>query len=151
VKSPAVAAGYYPRSDSRLQHGWFLTSDVGAFEGGELRLYGRIDNVINVRGKKVDPAEVETVVRQLAGVRDVAVVGIPDSAGAGEVVRAVVVPVAGGLDAEQVRAHCRELLADHKVPRSIVFVPDLPLTARGKLDRRALMAIGAAAEAASSS
>lgn len=150
VNSAAVAAGYYPRADSRLGGGSFLTSDVGAFYNGELCLYGRIDTIINVRGKKVDPVEVETVLRQLAGVKEVAVVGVPDGAGAGEVVRAVVVPAAGGVDAEALRAYCRERLAEHKVPRSIVFLPELPRTDRGKLDRQALISIGAAAEAAPS-
>jgi long-chain acyl-CoA synthetase len=138
VESAAVAAGYLPEPDPRLCGGRFTTGDLAAWEGGELRLLGRVDDLINIKGRKVDPREVEGVLARLAGVEEVAVVGLP-LAGAEPVLRAVVA-CRGGLAAEEVLAWCRAHLAPHKVPRSLVLVPALPRTERGKLDRAALLA-----------
>jgi long-chain acyl-CoA synthetase len=148
VASPAVAAGYVPEPSLRLAGGVFVTSDVavwveGLAEGdradsGELQLHGRLDDLINVKGKKVDPREVEGVLARLPGVEEAAVLGIPMPGRDGEVVRAVVACPAGRLTVEAVVAWCREHLAAHKVPRSVVLLAHLPRTNRGKLDRAAL-------------
>ena len=139
VTSKAVASGYFPVAGPRLGGGCFRTSDIGSWRDGELSLHGRIDSMIIVRGKNVDPLEVEELLRRNPMVQDVAVLGIPDISGAGQLVRAVVVAV--GLDTEELRAWCRERVAEHKVPRSVVLVDELPRTGRGKLDRRALSAL----------
>jgi acyl-CoA synthetase (AMP-forming)/AMP-acid ligase II len=142
VHSPAVAAGYLPAtdSDSRLGPGRFVTGDLGRFREGALELLGRADAVINIKGKKVQPREVERVLQRLPGVEEAAVVGI--CRGDGEpLVRAVLAPQPSpenGLRYEAVVAWCRAHLAEHKVPRSILFVPRLPRNARGKVDRAAL-------------
>jgi long-chain acyl-CoA synthetase len=139
VTSPAVAAGYLPEPDPRLAGGVFTASDLALWgEGGELVLHGRSDDLINVKGKKVDPREVEGVLAGLPGVEEVAVLGVPLPGAAGEGVRAVVACTPGRLTAETVVAWCREHLAAHKVPRSVVLLGEMPRTARGKLDRAAL-------------
>jgi long-chain acyl-CoA synthetase len=79
------------------------------------------------------------VLAQLPGVREVAVLGVNLPDRSGEVLRAVV--AADNLTAAEVVAWCRPRLSPHKVPRSVVLVPELPRTSRGKLDRRELMAI----------
>lgn len=139
VQSPAVAAGYLPAPEPRLDDGRFTTGDVARWKDGELELRGRVDDLINIKGKKVNPREVEAVLARLPGVVEAAVVGLPIP-GAGEVLRAVVACPRGGLSPEEVLAFCRTHLAPHKVPRSLLLVPALPRTARGKLDRRALLA-----------
>lgn len=141
VSSPAVTAGYHPEPDPCLGGGRFRTSDLGAFRNGELVLLGRRDDLINVRGKKVNPREVEEVLIALAGVDEAVVLGVPAPEGGGEVVRAVVACRPGGPGAEAVLAWCRSRLAPHKVPRGVVAVGSLPRTARGKLDRVALRAL----------
>ena len=144
VESAAVAAGYVPAPDGRLERGVFVASDVAVWVagngsgGGELRLQGRLDDLINVKGKKVDPREVEGVLARLPGVEEAAVLGVPVPGREGEVVRAVVACSMGRLTAESVVAWCREHLAAHKVPRSVVLLPQMPRTERGKLDRGAL-------------
>ena len=142
VQSAAVALSYYPHSDPCLQGGQFETSDLARFApSGELILQGRVDSVINIKGKKIQPAEIETTLRAMPGVEDVVVMPLQDSR-AGAVIRAVVVksqnPVGDSLNEQLVRRFCRERLAEYKVPRSIVVVRELPLTARGKLDRSLL-------------
>lgn len=144
VESPAVAAGYLPEPDPRLAGGRFTARDLAAFQDGELALRGRLDDLINVKGKKVDPREVEGVVGALAGVDEVVVLGVPAPEGGAEIVRAVIACRPGLLRAEQVLAYCREHLAAHKVPRSVILVPAMPRTARGKIDRPALLALARA-------
>jgi acyl-CoA synthetase (AMP-forming)/AMP-acid ligase II len=140
VRSASVAMGYLPEPDPRLADGRFFSSDRGEWVLGELRLTGRVDGLINVKGKKVDPAEVERILSGLLGVEEVVVLGVPSPSG-GQLVRAVVGCPTGKLDAVQVVAFCRGHLADHKVPRSVILVPSLPRNSRGKLDRPALLAL----------
>ncbi len=139
VQSPAVASGYIPEGDGRLGDGRFVGGDFAEWRDGELALRGRVDDLVNIKGKKVNPREVEAVLAQLPGVREVAVLGVclPDRSG--EVLRAVV--AADNLTAEEVVAWCRPRLSPHKVPRSVVLVTELPRTSRGKLDRGSLMAV----------
>lgn len=147
VRSAAVAAGYLPEPAAELAGGRFLTGDLAAFAAGELRLLGRADDLILVKGKKVNPREVEGVLRGLAGVADVAVVGVPAPGAAGDLVRAVVACPAGNLGYDEVAAFCRSHLPEHKVPRSLVLVHDLPRTGRGKLDRAALLTLAGPGQA----
>ncbi|HKN47453.1 MAG TPA: fatty acid--CoA ligase family protein, partial [Candidatus Polarisedimenticolia bacterium] len=138
VRSEAVASGYFEgEADGALRPGLFVTSDLGRIdETGRLHLLGRLDRLINVSGRKVNPAEVEEVLRGLPGLLEAVVFGTPDRS-RGEAVCACL--VAGkGLTREAVLTACRARLAPFKIPRRIEFVDALPLTARGKTDRRAL-------------
>ena len=141
VASAAVAAGYFPTPDPRLDGGRFRTSDVGRWLGGELVLEGRLDDLINVRGKKVNPREIDAVLARLEGVDEVVTLGVTLPGQDGMIVRSFVACRPGRLSYETVHAWCRRHLAEHKVPRSIVLLAEIPRTARGKLDRGALLAI----------
>ena len=99
--------------------------------------------MINVRGRKVDPSEVETVLAGLNGVAEVVVIGMASPNGKDEIVRAVVACPSNRPDVRDLTAWCRHRLADHKVPRSIVFVDAIPRTPRGKVDRAALLKLNA--------
>lgn len=143
VESAAVAMGYIPDPDARLAGGRFQAGDLATWRGGELALLGRLDDLINVKGKKVNPREVEGVIARLPGVDEAAVLGVPVPGRSGEALRAVVACRPGRLTAEEVAAWCREHLTAHKVPRSVLLVEALPRTARGKLDRCALLALSA--------
>src|SRR5262249_39032206 len=102
VRSAAVARRYLPDPDPPPAQGRFETSDFAAWEGGELALRGRLDDLINVKGKKVDPREVESVLAQLPGVEEVAVLGLPLPERGSEVVRAVIACRPGELSLEQI-------------------------------------------------
>ncbi|HEV7785544.1 MAG TPA: hypothetical protein VGQ28_09430, partial [Thermoanaerobaculia bacterium] len=142
VESPAVSLGYLPEPGERLGSGRFRAGDVASWRDGELVLRGRLDDVVNIKGKKVDPREVEGVLAQLAGVDEAAVLGVSCAGRSGELLRAVVACRPGRLTAEDVVAWCRCHLSSHKVPRSVILVDALPRNARGKLDRSALVALG---------
>jgi acyl-CoA synthetase (AMP-forming)/AMP-acid ligase II len=141
VESRAVSSGYLPEEDDRLRDGRFQAGDLAVWRGGELALQGRVDDLVNIKGKKVNPREVEAVLSGLSGVEEAAVLGVALS-GRGEMLRAVVACRPGRLTAAEVLAWCREHLSAHKVPRSVVLVEALPRNARGKLDRAALLEMG---------
>ena len=141
VESPGVGETYLPEPDSRLGSGRFETSDVGAWQGGEIALRHRVDRVINVRGRKVDPSEVEMVLSALDGVEEVVVIGMASPDGRDEIVHAVMACPSVRPKYRDVAAWCRHRLADHKVPRSVVFVDAIPRTSRGKIDRSALLTL----------
>lgn len=140
VQSPAVCDSYLPTPDPRLRDGRFQTADLGELVHGELMLRGRANRAINVRGVKVDPMEVERVVRELEGVDDVVVTGV-GTPGTQEFVCAVVAGQAGRLSYEAISGWCRSHLAEHKVPRSILIVDRIVYSARGKVDVEWLVAI----------
>jgi long-chain acyl-CoA synthetase len=141
VRSPSVALGYHPHPDTRLSNGCFRSQDLGTFREQELTLLGRFDDLINIRGKKVNPREVEASLGVLDGVKDAAVVGVNSSDAGGVFVRAVVATSDPMLSTQRVLDWCRFRLAAHKVPRSVILVDSVPRNARGKIDRRALMAL----------
>jgi long-chain acyl-CoA synthetase len=142
VESAAVASGYLPDPDERLAGGRFRAGDLAVWRQGELALAGRVDDLVNIKGKKVNPREVEGVLAGLDGVDEAAVLGLRVP-GRGEVLRAVIACRPGRLTTGEVVAWCRERLSAHKVPRSVFLVEALPRNPRGKLDRAALLALGA--------
>lgn len=119
--------------------GWLHTGDVGRLdEHGYLTITDRIKDVVIVGGFNVYPAEVEQVLARLDGIVEAAAVGVPHER-LGEVTKAYVVRRASShLDETAVLAHCRKLLANFKVPRSVEFVDALPRNASGKVLRRDL-------------
>ena len=147
VRSKGAGLTRVPEGDDRLDGGVFRSADLGAWtERGELRLMGRADAQINVGGKKVHPSEVEAVLRGMPGVRDAFVLGVAARGDERTIVRAFVACDRAVVSYESVASWCRERLAGHKVPRSIVRLEDLPRTARGKIDRVALAAFTPASE-----
>jgi long-chain acyl-CoA synthetase len=145
VSSPAVAECYFPEANPRLGSGRFVTSDVATWRDGEIALRGRIDGLINVKGKKVDPLEIQRVLEGLTGVEEVVALGVPAPGNGGEVVRAVIACKPGRLTYTDVLDWCRSRLADHKVPRSVILVPAIPRNELGKISRVALAALEAPA------
>jgi long-chain acyl-CoA synthetase len=105
---------------------------------GFLYFVGRTDDIIKTRGEKVSPIEVENVLFDVDGVKEAAVVGVPDDV-LGEAIRAFVVLDEGAALTEQdVIAACRTRLENFMVPRDVVFLDELPTTATGKVRRKSL-------------
>ena len=145
VHSPAVAASYLPEPTAGLRDGVFRSGDLGSWVGGELKLAGRNVDWIDIRGRKVNPREVEAVLCELTGVREAVVLGMRLPEDGEEIVRAVIACDPDRLDYHEVASWCGSRLARHKVPRSIVLVREIPRTGRGKLDRAALLMAGSVA------
>jgi long-chain acyl-CoA synthetase len=141
VRSAAVALRHVPEDHGHVGSGVFRSADLATWTpDGELALVGRADALINVGAKKVHPAEVETVLRAMPGVREAFVLGVPADGDARTIVRAFVACDPSSLTYAAVSSWCRERLAGHKVPRSIVRLEAIPRNARGKVDRAALLA-----------
>ena len=141
VRSPAAGLRHVPECDDRLDGGVFRSADLATFTAqGELALTGRRDALINVGGKKVHPQEIEAVLRAMPGVREAFVLGVPARGDERTIVRAFIACDPSSISYAAVASWCRERLAGHKVPRSIVRLPEIPRNARGKVDRAALAA-----------
>jgi len=140
LRGPNVMLGYLddPEATARAidADGRLRTGDVGVLDdAGNLTITGRLKDMYICGGFNVYPAEVEHALTELDGVRDAAVVGVPDER-MGEVGKAFV--VASGLAAEDVITFCRARLANYKVPRFVEFVGELPRNASGKVLKRLL-------------
>ena len=148
VRGPQVMAGYWRRPEETAQvmtaDGYFRTGDIAVEdERGYFRIVDRKKDMILVSGFNVYPNEVEDVVAQLPGVRECAVVGVPDEH-SGEAVKVVIVKRDPELTAEQVRHWCHERLTGYKRPKHVEFADDLPKTPVGKVLRRLLRTPSAA-------
>ncbi|MCP9232613.1 AMP-binding protein [Mesorhizobium sp. LMG 17147] len=105
---------------------------------GYLYFVGRGDEIIKSRGEKIAPKEVENALMNIAGVREAAVIGVPDEL-LGQAVKAFVVMEKGSMLGEkQLQKECQRRLENFMVPKSIVIVPSLPMTDTGKLKKTAL-------------
>ena len=137
VRSAAVGDGYFPEPDEdKLGKGVFVPDDLLAREGSAFRIVGRISDVINVAGKKVNPAEVEAQMLRCPGVRQAVVFG-RESALRNEEVAACVVASAHVSEDDLLR-FCREMLSSWQVPKRIFIVAAVPVNERGKVSRRDL-------------
>jgi long-chain acyl-CoA synthetase len=149
VRGPHVMVGYWNRpdlTDQMLKPGKLpgervlCTHDLFRMDGeGFLFFIGRTDDIIKTRGEKVSPVEVENALQRIPGVREAAVVGIPDPM-LGQGVRAyVVADPQAGLSDRAIRSHSAALLESYMVPTQVVFLDCLPRSENGKVDKRRLL------------
>jgi acyl-coenzyme A synthetase/AMP-(fatty) acid ligase len=118
--------------------GWLCTGDVATSgSDGWLRVVDRADDLVNVAGRKVYPAEVEAVLRGVPGVADCAVVRSDAPAGRRRL-GAFLVAGPAGVDVATARRAVREGVGSHAVPGRLEVVAVLPRTGSGKVDREAL-------------
>lgn len=140
VEGPNVTSGYWndPAATAAAftDDGWLRTGDLAVQDDeGFVRIVDRLKDMFISGGENVYPAEVEQALHTHPAVGECAVVGVPDDRW-GEVGRAVVRLRSGAsLTAEDLLSHLDGRLARYKIPRSVVFVEDLPHTASGKLIR----------------
>lgn len=148
IRGATVMKGYWekPEETARKLRPGPLPGEMVLYTGDQCRLdeegylyfVARTDEILKSRGEKVAPKEVEAAITEMDGVREAAVVGVPDEV-LGQAVKAFVVPRQGATvtEADVVR-HCRRRLEGYKVPKIVAVVPDLPRTASGKVARGAL-------------
>lgn len=144
VRGPQVMRGYWNQAEETekvfTQDGFLRTGDLVAMdESGYLFLKERKKDMIVISGFNVYPNEVEDVIASHPGVREVAVIGVPDAI-SGEIVKACIVKKDPLLTKEEIIAYCREFLTGYKVPKVIEFHQELPKSTVGKILRRDLKA-----------
>ncbi len=136
----SVMLGYYKAPELNAQaldeEGWYYTGDLATMdEQGYVRIVGRKKDMIIRGGQNVYPAEIENHLLSKPGIREVAVIGVPDPL-AGERVWAFVVPQDGAaLTPTDVWSYCRGELAAYKVPDQVRIIDTLPMTSTGKVQK----------------
>jgi long-chain acyl-CoA synthetase len=137
IQSAAAGDGYFPEPDAeKLGGGFFAPDDLLSRSDDGFRIVGRVSDVINVAGKKVNPAEVEAELLRFDGVRAAVVFG-RESVLRNEEVAACVAASAGIRETELLE-FCRQRLSGWQVPKRIFFVEEIPVNERGKVSRREL-------------
>jgi long-chain acyl-CoA synthetase len=140
VRSAAVGDGYFPEPDKeKLADEIFVPDDLLARESSGFKIVGRVSDVINVAGKKVNPAEVEAHLLRFSGVRQAVVFGRPAGAKAlrNEEVTACVAATPEVSETELLQ-FCRGALSTWQVPKRIFIMDTIPANERGKISRREL-------------
>jgi acyl-CoA synthetase (AMP-forming)/AMP-acid ligase II len=139
VRSPAVSDGYFPESnDQKLGKGVFVPDDLLARHNSALKIVGRVSDVINVAGKKVNPAEVEAHLLRFKGVRQAVVFGRPTGAGLRNEEVAACVLASPEVSETDLLRFCRTALSGWQAPKRIFIVDMIPTNERGKISRREL-------------
>lgn len=142
LRGPTVVRGYLGDpaiTAANFTDGWLRTGDLGSLSAaGDLRVRGRIKELINRGGEKISPERVEGVLASHPDVLEAAVFGRPDKMYGEAVAAAIVTRDSTSLDPEQLTEFCRERLAPYEVPATFVQTSALPHTAKGSLDRRAV-------------
>jgi malonyl-CoA/methylmalonyl-CoA synthetase len=142
VRGPNVFKGYWRQPDKTAQDlrgdGWFITGDMGQVDArGYVWIVGRAKDLIICGGFNVYPAEVEALLDAVPGIAESAVIGVPHP-DLGEGVVAVVQARDPALDEARVLAALAGQIARFKQPRRVVFLPELPRNAMGKIQKQAL-------------
>jgi acyl-CoA synthetase (AMP-forming)/AMP-acid ligase II len=142
IRAPSLFGGYWNQPEATaavMRNGWYRTGDAGYRDtDGLLYIVDRVKDMIITGGENVYSAEVEQALAKHAAVKQCAVIGLPDAKW-GEKVTAVIVQAPGvTVTADEVIAHCRSLIAGYKVPKEVKFVEALPMTATGKVLKRAV-------------
>lgn len=142
IRSPTLFGGYWNQPQATaavMRDGWYRTGDAGFRDrDGLLYIVDRVKDMIITGGENVYSAEVEQALAKHPGVKQCAVIGLPDPKW-GEKVTAVVIRCPGiAASPEDLITHCRGLIAGYKVPKEIRFVETLPMTATGKILKRAV-------------
>ncbi|UWS00041.1 malonate--CoA ligase [Phaeobacter inhibens] len=142
VRGPNVFQGYWQMPEKTAEElrpdGWFITGDLAKIDSnGYVTIVGREKDLVISGGFNVYPKEVETLIDDLPGVLESAVIGVPHP-DFGEAVVAVVVPTEEGTDAASIQAALSEHLAKFKQPKHIALMDELPRNTMGKVQKKAL-------------
>jgi acyl-CoA synthetase (AMP-forming)/AMP-acid ligase II len=139
VRSEAVSDGYFPEPDEeKLGNGIFIPDDLLTRHNSALKIAGRVSDVINIAGKKVNPVEIEAHLLRFEGVRQAVVFGCPTGAGLRNEEVAACVIASPHVTQNDLLRFCRAALSSWQVPKRILIVDALPINERGKISRREL-------------
>jgi long-chain acyl-CoA synthetase len=123
----------------RLPSDGHHTGDLGRIdEDGHLVIVGRIKDLIIRGGVKISPLEIDAVLHEIPGVAEAATAGVPDPIYGEEIAGFITLSPGISSSSDQILAYCRSKLPQVKVPKSVLFVNELPRNSRGKIDRKAL-------------
>ena len=135
-----VMKGYYKMEEATAQavdkDGWLHTGDLATMdENGYCKITGRIKDMIIRGGENIYPREIEEFLYRFPKVKDVQVVGVPDTKYGEEVAAFIQLKPGETSTDEEVKAFCKDQISFHKIPRFVFFVDDYPTTASGKIQK----------------
>ncbi|GGY59304.1 long-chain-fatty-acid--CoA ligase [Marinobacter zhanjiangensis] len=137
ARGPVVMQGYWNKPEQTaqaLRNGWMHTGDAGYMDDdGFVYVVDRIKDMIVTGGENVYSAEVEEAVLQMPQVAQCAVIGVPDEDWGERVHATVVVQEGEDLNLNDLMTHCKSLIANYKIPRSLEVRDELPVSPAGKL------------------
>ena len=143
IRGSNVMRGYYNQPEATaeaIKNGWFYTGDLGYIDkDGYVYIAGRKKEMIIRGGQNIYPREIEDVIAQMPGVKEVAVVGVPDELMGERVKAVVVVDNATKYSEHDVKEFCKEHLAPYKLPKLVEFIDALPRNSTGKILKRMLV------------
>ena len=141
-RSPQLLLGYFhddERTAAAFEGGWFHSGDLAVIDDeGYITVVDRKKDMIKTGGENVASREVEEAIYKLAGVSEVAVIGLPHPRWVEAVVAVVVKKPDAAIDESAVLAHCQTVLASFKAPKRVLFAETLPKNPSGKLLKREL-------------
>jgi benzoate-CoA ligase len=140
IQGPSAALMYWgnrAKTRETFQGGWTKSGDkyIRNADDGSYTYGGRSDDMLKVSGIYVSPFEVEATLVQHPAVLEAAVIGVPDAEGLTKTKAFVVLTPGGQATDDELKAFVKDKLAPYKYPRQIAFVPELPKTATGKIQR----------------
>ena len=139
----SVMSGYWGELDKTREvlgaDGWMHTGDLATIdEDGYCRIIGRSKDIVIRGGENISPREVEEYLHRHPDVRDVQVIGLPDSRLGEELCACIMLNPGAKIDANAIREFCRGQIAHFKIPRYVRFVDAYPMTTSGKVRKFAL-------------
>ena len=142
VRGANVMLGYWNQPEETakaLRSGWLLTGDIGyGDDDGYFYITDRKKDMLLVNGINVYPREIEEVIYKFPGVKEAAVIGVPDSRKGEHALAFVSAKEGAQLEERAILQFVREKLADYKVPRRVVLMSALPRNATGKILKTSL-------------
>ena len=151
IRGPHVMAGYLNKkelSEEMLKDGklpgekilcsndWFKMD-----EEGFLYFQGRNDDIIKTRGEKVSPVEIENLIYKIHGVKEVAVLGVPDVIMGESIIVYATLYDSIQLTEKEIQRECMKHLESFMIPQKIIFLPEMPKSTNGKIDKKELKKI----------
>lgn len=135
-----IMPGYYGDSEATRkaidEHGWLHSGDLGSMDAkGYVRITGRLKEMIIRGGENIYPREIEDLLFTHPKVAEVAVFGIPDDYYGEEVMAWIQLHAGEKASEEEMRDFCRDKLAHYKIPKSVRFVDEFPMTVTGKVQK----------------
>lgn len=151
IRGPHVMLGYWNKDDlsrEMLKPGKLpgerilCSSDLFKMdEEGFLYFQGRTDDIIKTRGEKVSPIEIENVIYKIEGIKEVAVIGIPDVIMGESIVAHITTHEFARLDEKEIQKECMSKLEVFMVPQKVIFLNEMPKSPNGKIDKKELKKI----------
>jgi long-chain acyl-CoA synthetase len=125
--------GRYPGERILCSNDWFKMD-----EEGFLYFQGRNDDIIKTRGEKVSPIEIENVIYKIKGIKEVAILGIPDEIMGESILAYVTVYESSTLNEKDIQKECMNNLESFMVPKQVIFIDEMPKSSNGKIDKKEL-------------